>query len=324
MSFDLDAGAPSGSGTSVSDTAYDATSWNGVIDVAPSKNAVRDKFESLSAGAASKNVLFGDGSDGDVTITGTVALTRDMQYNNLVVNGTLQTNGWRVGVKGTLTGAGTITWPQSGSGGGYANLAGIYTPTPSLLAGGAGGAAAGSAGANHAFASTLGGSGGAGGAGSGGAGGAGGSTSGIGTAGSGVALADVSKIHPLQLWFARGVDGGAVRAGYVGGTGGGGGGGDGSAGGGGGAGGGVVVVFAYDASGFTGTISANGVAGADAGGSNRGGGGGGGGGFAALLASTLPTGSYTMSAAAGAGGAKTGTGVAGSAGSAGTTLAAVI
>jgi hypothetical protein len=36
----------------VSDTAYDATSWNGVTDVAPSKNAVRDKFESLSSGGA--------------------------------------------------------------------------------------------------------------------------------------------------------------------------------------------------------------------------------------------------------------------------------
>jgi hypothetical protein len=32
----------------VSDTAYDATSWNGVTDVAPSKNAVRDQVEALS------------------------------------------------------------------------------------------------------------------------------------------------------------------------------------------------------------------------------------------------------------------------------------
>lgn len=34
---------------SVSDTAYDATSWNGVTDVAPSKNAVRDKIESMGS-----------------------------------------------------------------------------------------------------------------------------------------------------------------------------------------------------------------------------------------------------------------------------------
>lgn len=32
----------------VSDTAYDATSWNGVTTVAPSKNAVRDKIESMT------------------------------------------------------------------------------------------------------------------------------------------------------------------------------------------------------------------------------------------------------------------------------------
>jgi hypothetical protein len=32
----------------ISDTAYDATSWNAVTDVAPSKNAVRDKIEALA------------------------------------------------------------------------------------------------------------------------------------------------------------------------------------------------------------------------------------------------------------------------------------
>jgi hypothetical protein len=49
------AGAGGGGGASVSDTAYDATSWNGVTTIAPSKNAVRDKFESItpaSIGAA--------------------------------------------------------------------------------------------------------------------------------------------------------------------------------------------------------------------------------------------------------------------------------
>lgn len=33
----------------VSDTPYDATTWNGVTTIAPSKNAVRDKIESMSA-----------------------------------------------------------------------------------------------------------------------------------------------------------------------------------------------------------------------------------------------------------------------------------
>jgi hypothetical protein len=40
----------SGSANAVSNTAYDATSWDGVTDVAPSKNAVRDKIETITAG----------------------------------------------------------------------------------------------------------------------------------------------------------------------------------------------------------------------------------------------------------------------------------
>lgn len=36
---------------SVSDTAYDATTWNGVTTIAPSKNAVRDKIESITPNA---------------------------------------------------------------------------------------------------------------------------------------------------------------------------------------------------------------------------------------------------------------------------------
>jgi len=57
--------------------------------------------------------IFGTGADGDVTIAaGTTTLTRDMQYNNLVVNGTLSTAGFRVFIRGTLTGAGTITYVQ--------------------------------------------------------------------------------------------------------------------------------------------------------------------------------------------------------------------
>lgn len=34
---------------SISDTAYDATSWDGVTDVAPSKNAIRDKIETMGS-----------------------------------------------------------------------------------------------------------------------------------------------------------------------------------------------------------------------------------------------------------------------------------
>lgn len=42
-------GVTLGGSSSVSDTAYDATTWDAVTDVAPSKNAVRDKIEALAA-----------------------------------------------------------------------------------------------------------------------------------------------------------------------------------------------------------------------------------------------------------------------------------
>jgi len=63
-----------GGGGSVSDTAYDATSWDGVTDVAPSKNAVRDKFESLAGPPTVQSVTCtdsGNGSHGTLTITPT-------------------------------------------------------------------------------------------------------------------------------------------------------------------------------------------------------------------------------------------------------------
>jgi len=49
--------------------------------------------------------LFGDGSDGDVTITAGTTLTRDMYYHNLTINAgqTLNPGGFRIFVSGTLT-----------------------------------------------------------------------------------------------------------------------------------------------------------------------------------------------------------------------------
>lgn len=48
--------------------------------------------------------MYGDGSDGDVTIavSTTTTLTHDMYYNNLTVNGTLDCQGYKVFVKGIL------------------------------------------------------------------------------------------------------------------------------------------------------------------------------------------------------------------------------
>jgi hypothetical protein len=64
---------PGGGGTSVSDTAYDAGTWNAVTDVAPSKNAVRDKFESLSGfpiatAAGTADIITADYTP-DITLT---------------------------------------------------------------------------------------------------------------------------------------------------------------------------------------------------------------------------------------------------------------
>lgn len=50
---------------SVPDEAYDATAWNGSLEV-PTKNAVRDKIETLVAGSVS-DAAYGVGWDGDTT-----------------------------------------------------------------------------------------------------------------------------------------------------------------------------------------------------------------------------------------------------------------
>lgn len=54
--------------------------------------------------------MFGDGSDGDVTISADTQLTRDMYYDDLTVNSgvTLDANGYDIHVAGTLTVDGTI------------------------------------------------------------------------------------------------------------------------------------------------------------------------------------------------------------------------
>ena len=50
-------------------------------------------------------LIFGHGDDGDVTVTSNTSLTEDMYYNNLTINSgkVLNTNGFRVFVKNTLT-----------------------------------------------------------------------------------------------------------------------------------------------------------------------------------------------------------------------------
>ena len=63
---------PSSSSESVSDTAYDEATWNGVTTIAPSKNAVRDKIESLILGVgtgASATYKTSDGTETNWTVS---------------------------------------------------------------------------------------------------------------------------------------------------------------------------------------------------------------------------------------------------------------
>jgi len=135
---------------------------------------------------------YGDGSDGDVTISTDTTLTENKQYNNLTVNAgiTLNTAGYTVKVKNTLINNGTIT--DSSSGG----------------AGGAGGAV-GSGGVNDA-------NGGAGGNGNAGTG-----TGGTGGGGGGGGAGQWKNDNQGFCWHVLSTTGGNGGAGGVGGQGGG-------------------------------------------------------------------------------------------------------
>jgi hypothetical protein len=109
-----------------------------------------------SAGSAAGG-LFGDGSDGDVTITGPTTLTRDMYYHDLTINAgqTLNPGGFRIFVSGNLTfdAGGGASISRNGPGG----CSGTGCESTSLAAGTLGGTA-GSA----SLRNSLGGSGGSG------------------------------------------------------------------------------------------------------------------------------------------------------------------
>lgn len=88
----------------LSGTSYGQTTW-----VGSSNSYARADHRHGTPPAELSNVffgaLFGDASDGDVTITGFTTLTREMHYNNLTVTSTgeLKPNGNRIFVAGTLT-----------------------------------------------------------------------------------------------------------------------------------------------------------------------------------------------------------------------------
>jgi len=278
--------------------------------------------------------LFGDGSDGDVTVSTTVTLARDMVYRNLTITGTgrLKTNSSRVFVSGVCT-------VQSG---GSIDADGDAASTGTQGTGGASLGRGGPGGNGGTGASGAGSAGGAAsgfryGAGAGGAGGAGGGPGGAGGAGGGTpnALSDAqfgpagfrtlpTAFSPNSQWIYLSSTGALTGA-----SGGGGGGASNDStanGAGGGAGGGILFLAARTIV-NNGRISANGGTGGTrsdiSGGANKAGGGGGGGGGLAIVHTLALTGNQPQ-ANGGAGGNVVALGGTGTNGSAGTNGTAVV
>lgn len=299
----------------------------------------------VSWGTAAQN--FGDGSDGNVTISSPTTITRDMYYDTLTVNNVLTTDGFMIYCKTLITGTGTIQWgtPNNGNNG-SGNTAGTgatQSGTGKLKSvvggnGSNGSSAGGGSAPTSAAGSTKTASPGVNGV-SGGAGGSG-STGDQSSGGAGGTASTYSKVGVLSFTTLQGIDlsltGISVYDGSAGSSGGGGGSQDaansGSGGGGGGAGasgGGVIVIAKSWAGTFIiksigGTGGTGGIGTAGGGSANTGGGGGGAGGAGGwsivVYSSKTWTGSYNLvGGTGGTGGAGHGSGSTGVTGTTGTT-----
>jgi hypothetical protein len=71
-------------GSTVSDVAYDATTWDGVTTIAPSKNAVRDKIESITSGGT---VLLIDQTTPQTVLNGTPVFSQGLNIGSASVAG---------------------------------------------------------------------------------------------------------------------------------------------------------------------------------------------------------------------------------------------
>lgn len=280
---------------------------------------------------------FGDGSDGNVTISsGTTTLTRDMFYNNLTMSGSgiIVTSGYKIFIKGNLdltaAGAGAIQW--NGSAGGNASAA-TGGSTPAAQTGGTLGAI--SAGGSGTTATTGNGTGGGSGtignsnstvSGAGGGGGTGTS----GTGGNGGAARTSAFVLSIERYETTFLIGTSLLTGGPAGSGGGAGAGDGTNNGGGsgagGSGGGIVAIYVNSiirsSSTPKGVIQANGGNGGNGGNTSAGvtgGGGGGGGGcggwiyiaYNALFGPSVSQAVQANGGIGGTGGNSTGTGSSG-------------
>lgn len=233
--------------------------------------------------------VYGDGSDGELTVTsGTTTLARDMYYRNVTVNSGCFINigGFRLFVQNNLINNGTIHRNGNAASG---ITGGAVLAVGTLGGGDAGGSAYDEPVTPVTTTNSIGGSGGSAGAGG----------------GSNVTAVGVTFGGPVPVRALReGVLGNSSTRFRVVGGGGGGGGQNGSqVGGGGGGGAAVVLVSARKITG-SGAINAIGGAGADANQSGSGSGGGGGGGGGVIIICGLIASTITTSAAGGAGGLK--------------------
>jgi hypothetical protein len=275
----------------------------------------------------------GDGSDGDVTISGTVTLTRSTFYENLTVQngGTLNTGGFKIYVRNKLTvesGGKIQRNGNSGSAGGATGTAGTGgSVLTSVDLGGASAGGNGTAGSTtnatqpSGLASAnpaMGGQSGNGGQGGNGSGGTGGP----------LRASSVPFYRPVRHITDHLIAGNSLIVGGQSGPGGAGGGGSGSlsgaGGGGGGTGGGVVGIFCHilDNNGDIEAKGGDGGNGGNASNTNTGGGGGGGagGGGVVWIITDIVQNLGTISAAGGSGGNAgngNGSGTAGTAGQVG-------
>lgn len=274
--------------------------------------------------------LFGDASDGTVTLDGTTTynnfsalasnvytLTRDVFASNMTVNNgvTLKTANYRIFCQGTLTvnSGGIVSWNGNNASG----QAGGPNQGQAVFFGGRGGGSGGT-GVNGAGASGGGGVFGPA-SGNGGAGTSGAAGSGT-IPGITVAIATPffrlpwGLLNPMFVW-----NNGQNILGW--GSGGGGGGSDASSNAGGGAGGGagVIAIWAYNIV-NNGSIQAIGGAGANGTGGNAGGGGGGAGGLIVTYTVFIVSGSGTWLVTGGTAGTGSGTGANGVNGTAGLRL----
>ena len=297
----------------------------------PVSTSIQNPY-SGSGGTAVYTGVFGDGTDGAVTLDGSTdytsagfgapsgnvyTMTRHTFTTSLTINNgvTLQPNGFPFFCTGTvrINSGGTIRnigLNASGANGAATTAQNFLVPGSN---GGNGATGAGQAGGQLGSPLSVGGSG------AGGNGGAGGTGAG-GSGGVGQAVIGQLRVPGALL---SGVAA-TTNTHYVGpGCGGGGGGGDGTnSGGGGGGGGGWVAIWAHSMI-NNGTISVQGGNGANGTGGNSGGGGGGGGGD--IIAYTLSAWTQgTMTVTGGTHGTGTGTGVNGQDGIAGVTLNVIL